>query len=186
MTRAVDRAALEEARARVRQKQRQEEALRAELESLGDAAGSSPRSVFASAGAIGLVTLCAALLGLLWHPAPAELPEELRARLQTLRSDVVSKHRARTDYDLTRKGERRSPERHPRLPHDAYPTLRALKAASDDPDERALAWAQIGIAACTVRDRELARLAGRNLRDLDAVDAIIAVDRHCMQQGLYL
>ena len=142
-----------------------------------------------------LVAGAAGAVGYWSRPAPPPLPAALIDREQTLRASLETEERI---------AQRPAPDEGSAppepIPTDAYPALATLRTLADPDQEAVLAWAQIGIAACTVESRELAREAHRRLslegfasrprpgaRMHPAIaKAMLEVDRSCQDRRIHL
>lgn len=181
------RSSVDRARARLADARDQLEQLRRDLALLGPVA---PKSLWqASLLACGVLASAALMLYAL-RPAPS-LPGERLARRDTMR--VV--HARETERV---RGTAR-PEPPTAIPAGAYAKLEALRHIAGPNGEPTLAWTQIGFAACTVQEAELARKAcrklefaaglGQSLSDDGTVLpelslAISLLDAHCRARGI--
>lgn len=127
-------------------------------------------------------------------PVPTErLPADRVARLAELERSYEEKER-----EVVATAEPKPPAS---IPEGAYPALGSLAAEVEPSREGVLAWTQIGLAACTVRRADLAKVALRKLsfegressrgRDGGAMHPGIArgirqLDDGCQDKGIHL
>jgi hypothetical protein len=192
----VERADLEQLRARVEAERARVLELRGESWQLRRVAVGSVVWPLAVSVVLAVAAVVLMIAGIRWRAESQELPAELRERRDALLGSVETEKRALEktvpDAGLA------SPAQ---IPAGAYPKLASLRRLLRDDQEGILAWTQIGLAACTVEQKDVARMAHKKL-DLEAhvsrqgsedgkaqpgiAQAMTDVDQACRDRGIHV